>query len=234
MPAEVHRHADARADVIAGEMTVSESVPLSPELAAHGEALAATSRALYARGWMEGTSGNVSVRLPEGLAMVTPSGRSKGEMSAGDMVTVDVAGGEVRQAAGTRPSAETAIHLALYRAFPDCGAVVHAHIPHGAALSSRVGIAGADGASFAHYEIIKGLGGPSPDQVTVPVFTNWAEVAKIAEEVEQHYRDAIEPQVPVLLIAHHGATTWGPDLETARNRLECLELLCQQHLLVHR
>ncbi|GDY29068.1 methylthioribulose 1-phosphate dehydratase [Gandjariella thermophila] len=213
---------------------MSESLALSPELTAPGEALAGTARALYARGWMEGTSGNLSVRLPGGLAAVTPSGRSKGEMSAADMVAVDVATGEVRHAGGARPSAETAIHLALYRSFPDCGAVVHAHIPHGTALSSRVAIAGLDSASFAHYEIIKGLGGPHPEQVTVPVFANWADVSKIGDDVRRFYAGATKPHVPVLLIAHHGATTWGPDLETARNRLECLELLCQQHLLVHR
>jgi methylthioribulose-1-phosphate dehydratase len=215
-------------------MPLSESATLPPELAACGEELAATSRALYARGWMEGTSGNLSVRLPGGLAAVTPSGRSKGELSAGDVVGVDVANGAVRHAAGNRPSAETAIHLALYRCFPDCGAVVHAHVPHGTALSSRAVIAGADSASFAHYEIIKGLGGPDPEQVTVPVFANWAHVPRIAEDIEARYVDAATPPVPVLLIAHHGATTWGPDLATARNRLECLELLCQQHLLVHR
>jgi methylthioribose-1-phosphate isomerase/methylthioribulose-1-phosphate dehydratase len=208
-------------------------VTLPPELVTHGAELARISRALYARGWMEGTSGNLSVRLPGGLAAVTPSGRSKGALSAEQMVAVDVATGEVRHAVGTRPSAETAIHLALYRSFPDCGAVVHAHIPHGAAVSSRVALAGADSASFDQYEIIKGLGGPHPEQVTVPVFANWADVPRIAEDIGRHYRDAASP-VPVLLIAHHGATTWGPDLETARNRLECLELLCQQHLLVHR
>jgi methylthioribose-1-phosphate isomerase/methylthioribulose-1-phosphate dehydratase len=37
---------------------------------------------------------------------------------------------------------------------------------------------------------------------------------------------------PVMLIGNHGATTWGPTLDVARNRMECLEAMCQLTLLL--
>jgi methylthioribose-1-phosphate isomerase/methylthioribulose-1-phosphate dehydratase len=82
---------------------------------------------------------------------------------------------------------------------------------------------------FADFEIIKGLGVPDPSAVEVLVLPNHADVALIAEEMLPQLRDDTPP---VVLISHHGATAWGPNLETARNRMECLESLCQLHLLV--
>jgi ribulose-5-phosphate 4-epimerase/fuculose-1-phosphate aldolase len=85
---------------------------------------------------------------------------------------------------------------------------------------------------FRDYEIAKGLGVPDPAKVGVPVFDNHDDVAQIATDIATHYRQASPGAAPpALLIARHGATAWGPDLETATNRLECLELLCQLALL---
>jgi S-methyl-5-thioribose-1-phosphate isomerase/methylthioribulose-1-phosphate dehydratase len=194
--------------------------------------VAAVARSLYARGWMEGTSGNVSARLAEpDHFVITQSGCSKGTIGAANAVTVSTATGRpvfpVRPG-GPRPSAETAIHAALYAAWPDCGAVVHAHCPYATALSAL----GPRLARFGDYEIAKGLGVPDPASVSVPVFDNHADVGRIAADITRYYAEAPADGIaPVLLIARHGATAWGPDLEIARNRLECLELLCQLALL---
>lgn len=75
-----------------------------------------------------GTSGNVSARLPGGRVVVTPSALPYDELTPDDLVVLDL-DGTVRS--GTRrPSGETALHLACYRAFPDAGAVVHTHPVH--------------------------------------------------------------------------------------------------------
>ena len=58
--------------------------------AQHGEQIAGIARGLYARGWMPGTAGNISVRTGE-TAVITGSGLSKGELGADDMVTVTIA-----------------------------------------------------------------------------------------------------------------------------------------------
>jgi S-methyl-5-thioribose-1-phosphate isomerase/methylthioribulose-1-phosphate dehydratase len=187
------------------------------------------ARALYARGWMDGTSGNVSARLADpGQFVITQSGCSKGAMTSADTVTVDSAAGRPVRPTSRRPSAETAVHAAIYTAFPDCGAIVHAHSPYATALSVMC----QDMAWFSDYEIAKGLGAQDPSRVGIPVFENHADVGQIAADVGSYYRQPRSGGVPVLLIARHGATAWGPDLETARNRLECLELMCQLALII--
>ncbi len=195
--------------------------------------LVAAVHDLYGRGWMEGTSGNVSLRLGEDAALITTSGRGKGRLTVHDTVLVGVPGGEPR-APGSRPSAETAIHVALYARLPACGAVVHAHCPSATAFASRFGPSkSVIGATIAGYELIKGLGldDPLPREVVLPVFPNWPDVARIAADVGAHLDAGGGPHPPALLIARHGATAWGVDIHQARDRLECLEALCRLVLL---
>ena len=54
---------------------------------------------------------------------------------------------------------------------------------------------------------------------------------RIAADIAEYYAVVGRGQPTVLLIAHHGATGWGPTLEIARNRLECLEALCRLSLM---
>lgn len=200
--------------------------------AVSGDALAAESARLYARGWMEGTAGNISVRLPGGdTALITASGLSKGSLTAADVVEVHVADARRVWPDAPRPSAETTIHTVLYQIFPTCGAVVHAHPPYATALATSAARRAADVVEFTDLEIIKGLGVTDPSSVSVPVFSNHADVPRIAADIgERLTSDA----PPVLLIGGHGATSWGPTLEVARNRMECLEMLCQLTFLLDR
>ncbi|MEV0597459.1 methylthioribulose 1-phosphate dehydratase [Nonomuraea cavernae] len=201
-----------------------------------GDSIARVARGLYLRGWMEGTAGNISARLPgrRGHALITASGLSKGELTSDSAVEVEADTGRPARPGGPRPSAETVIHAALYDGVPGCEAVVHAHPPYSTLVAAQAARRGADHVSFADFEIIKGLGGRDPFDVTVPVFRNWADVPRIAADLTAFLRREGDAAPPVLLIAHHGATAWGPDLETARNRLECLELLCRLHVLDRR
>ncbi|RKS68226.1 methylthioribulose-1-phosphate dehydratase [Actinomadura pelletieri DSM 43383] len=196
-----------------------------------GAELAEMSARFYARGWMVGTAGNLSIRPPGAAYLViTGSGLSKGELQAGDMAAVEVATGCAVLEGGARPSAETAIHAALYRLFADCGAVVHAHPPYATAVATLAADAAA--VEFTDFEFIKGLGVADPTHVAVPVFPNWPQVARIAEDLVDRLASGSPMSVtPAFLIAHHGATTWGPDLATARNRMESLEALCHLQLI---
>ncbi|SUE30084.1 aldolase [Nocardia farcinica] len=200
---------------------VTERRTLRPAL---GFGVPAVAAQLYGRGWLDGTAGNLSVRLDADRALVTASGRSKGALTAADLITVDLTTGAALDA-GARPSAETSIHAALYRAVPGCGAVVHAHPP--AATTAATLLAAAGTVVFDDFEIVKGFGPRPAGPFTVPVLTNHAEVPRIAADLAARLTpDA----VPAALIDRHGATTWGPDLETARNRMECLEMLCALQL----
>lgn len=196
------------------------------------EALAALAGQLYARGWMEGTAGNLSVRLPGGdTARVTASGVSKGQLGPADTVVVSIADSRPVADGGARPSAETTIHTALYRRFPDCAAVVHAHPPHATAVAAIAAARGQGAVRFTGLEIIKGLGTADPFAVTVPVLANHPDVPRIAADAEAELGPG---SPPVFLIGAHGATSWGPSLEVARNRMECLEALCELRLLIDR
>jgi methylthioribose-1-phosphate isomerase len=179
--------------------------------------IADIARSLYARGWMPGTAGNISVRTGQ-TAAITGSGLSKGELTADDMVTVTVA--DSRPVSGARrPSAETAIHTAVYRA-TDADAVVHVHAPHATAQT----IGASQPLTFTGYELIKGLG--TTDTIIIPVFANHADVARIGADIERHLTEHPDAP-PVLFIAGHGITGWGADLAQARDRVECLEAMCE-------
>jgi methylthioribose-1-phosphate isomerase len=206
-------------DLVTAIVTEKRVWPTKP-----GAELARVARGLYERGWLDGTAGNLSVRLGE-QALITASGRSKGELTARDVVLVDATTGA--HVSGPKPSAETSIHAAIYARFPEIGAVVHAHPPYATAVAAKAAAAGQDAVRFTDFEIIKGFGVADPNELAVPVFTNWADVPRIAAEVRHRVNDS----VPVLLIGYHGITAWGPTLEVARNRVECIEALCQLHLL---
>jgi methylthioribose-1-phosphate isomerase len=182
------------------------------------------ARALYVRGWMAGTAGNISVRAGEN-AVITGSGLSKGELSADDTVTVKVA--DSQPVSGKRrPSAETAIHTAVYRA-TNADAVVHVHPPHATAQS----IGASQALQFSGYELIKGLG--ATENISIPIFANHSDVSRIGADIE-HYLAEHPDAPPVLFIAGHGVTAWGADLAQARDRVECLEAMSELATLTGR
>ncbi|MGW5213793.1 methylthioribulose 1-phosphate dehydratase [Streptomyces sp. NPDC004051] len=192
--------------------------------------LAALAHDLYTRGWMPGTSGNLSVRLTgetPNSALITASGLGKGELTADHMVTVDTESSETTRAPdGLRASAETSIHTAVYRT-TRAGAVIHVHAPYSTVIACRVGDRSQQTVlELTRFELLKGLGLPDPTRVGVPVFPNWPDVPRIATEVTD-YLASRPKSAPGLLIVDHGITVWGRDLTQARNRLECFEAICQ-------
>ncbi|MGC4892269.1 S-methyl-5-thioribose-1-phosphate isomerase [Micromonospora sp. DT31] len=207
-----------------------------PRPRAEGDAAAELvdlSHTLYRRGWLEGTSGNLSVRLGAQEVLITASGRGKGDLTVADTVRVDADSGRPVSADAPRPSAETSVHLAVYRRFTGCGAVVHAHSPYATALAARLARAGRRSVRFTDFELIKGLG-CHDGALTVPVLPNHSDVGRIAADAAAWFEREPDGCPPVLLIAHHGATAWGADLRQARNHLECLEELCRLTLLLDR
>ena len=89
------------------------------------EILLATARDLLHRGLVEGTSGNLSARLPSGDVVMTPSSLDYEEMTLDDLVVCDLEGNIVE---GERaPTTEKALHLACLRRYDDIHAVIHSH-----------------------------------------------------------------------------------------------------------
>jgi L-fuculose-phosphate aldolase len=89
------------------------------------EAVLATAKRMLAEGLVEGTSGNISGRLPDGLVCVTPSSVAYDTMTLDDLVVVEPDGTVVE---GTRsPTTEKDLHLATLNRYPELGAVIHSH-----------------------------------------------------------------------------------------------------------
>ena len=179
--------------------------------------LAHLSRHLYRKGWMEGTGGNLSIRR-EGRILITPSGVHKGRIREEDILELD---GEGRpfETETRKPSAETAIHRALYNLFPEAGAVIHVHTPDAIVASLR----GTDHLWLPPLEVLKGLGCPLPEEAPpIPIFENDPSVDRIAERIENRLRET-PVLLPVLLIRHHGTTVWGNTLDDALRHIELAE-----------
>ncbi len=181
-------------------------------------------RLCYARGWVFGTSGNFSAvldREPLRVA-ITPSGADKGAMSAAEILEID-GDGRLLSGAG-RPSAETAIHLAIARAAV-AGAVAHTHSTWSTLLSDAHAAAG--GLAIQGYEMLKGLAGTSTHahREWIPILENTQDWVAEAPRVEERLRG--DGKGHAFLIRRHGLYTWGRDVAEARRHVEILEFLLE-------
>jgi ribulose-5-phosphate 4-epimerase/fuculose-1-phosphate aldolase len=92
------------------------------------------ARSLFDRGLSSGTSGNISVRLPDGGYLVTPTNASLGRLEPNRLSRLDA---DFQPVGGDPPTKEIPLHRAFYRTRgPNAGAVVHLHSPHAVALST--------------------------------------------------------------------------------------------------
>lgn len=163
-------------------------------------------RRLWEAGLIAGADGNVSVRLDRDRLLVTPRGLHKAELTARDLVEVSLSGSHRR--GSRRATTELDLHLRAYRRHGDCGAVVHAHPP----VATAFAVAGEPMPADVLPELILYLG-------DVPV-------APYATTGTPALGDVVEPLLArhvAVLLANHGAVTWGSDLATARIRMETLE-----------
>lgn len=168
-------------------------------------AIVRACRRLDARGLIAGLDGNVSLRLVDGTVLVTPAGRPKHELDEAAIVHCDAAGSVI---AGGRPSSEFGMHLALYAARPDVGAVVHAHPP----TATGFAVAGETIASDVLPEVIFQVGEVALVPFALPG------TGALAEALAPFARDH-----DAFLLANHGATTVGRTLDDALQRMESLE-----------
>jgi L-fuculose-phosphate aldolase len=99
------------------------------------EQLVHFARQMITTGLVRGTSGNLSTREPGAdTCLITPSGVDYDALRPEEVVLVDLSGQPV--SAGLKPSVDTPIHVAIYRARPDAGGCIHTHSPYAAAFST--------------------------------------------------------------------------------------------------
>ena len=169
-----------------------------------------TCREMAAAGLVVGTSGNVSIRAGDLLA-VSPSGVDYAELTA-DLVGVHRLDGTPVQAP-LRPTSEMPLHLGVY-ADTGAAAIVHTHSVAATALSTL-----ADELPAIHYQVAM-FGGP----VAVAPYATYGS-QELARNVVVALRDRT-----ACLMANHGAVTTGPDLRSALVGSRYLEWLCEVYL----
>ncbi|HEX5488787.1 MAG TPA: methylthioribulose 1-phosphate dehydratase [Rhodanobacteraceae bacterium] len=197
------------------------SAQLAERLHACGVEIARIGTELAARGWTPATSSNFSMRIDEETIAVTVSGRDKRVLSADDVMAVDLGGQPVGR--GGRPSAETNLHLQIYRRCPGTGAVLHTHSRNQTVASRLFAHEGA--IALEGWELQKALTGYTShdSRLDVPVFPNSQDMADIEQDVAA-WLDVGKP-LYAYLIEGHGLYTWGRDMPEARRHLEALEFL---------
>lgn len=189
-------------------------------------ALVAIAHNFHTRGWMAGTAGNLSAREDDNHFWITASGKPKGRLDERDFLLVRTVDGSVVEQlrAEDKPSAETAIHAALYRLFPDTRACLHGHIVEAVIATDRTK-KGASSLRLPAIEMIKGFDiWQQHPKVDLPLFENILDVANIASEIEKRFRKKAPP-LTALMVRAHGPTVWGKSLQEAYNRFEILEFL---------
>jgi L-fuculose-phosphate aldolase len=176
-------------------------------------------RRMWRRGYCAGNDGNISVRLGGGKVLATPTGVSKGFMAPGMMVTVDMAGREVGRNTHRRTS-EILLHVAIYGARANVGAVIHAHCPHATAFAcSGVEL---PGGVYPEAEVCLG-------RVPTVGYVKSGYAGLGAACVK-----ALREDTHAVLLENHGAVTFGATLTEACYRLEMLEAYCQILLTIKR
>jgi L-ribulose-5-phosphate 4-epimerase len=175
---------------------------------------------LVRRGLVLYTFGNASgISRERGLVVIKPSGVPYETMTPADMVVTDLEGKIVE--GSLRPSSDLDTHVALYRAFPAIGGVVHTHSRHATAWAQACREVPCLGTTHADY-----FHGPIP--VTTPLTA-----AEIESDYEANTGLAIVRLLegrdplgcPAALVASHGPFCWGASAQEAAHNGAIVEEL---------
>ena len=173
---------------------------------------------MWQLGWVAANDGNLSVKLPDGNFLATPTGISKSFITPEKLVIINPEGEVLQAIDGYRPSSEIKMHLRCYKERDDVGAVLHAHPPT------------ATGYAVAHipldrYTMIETVAAIGSIPVTPYGTPSTYEVPDaIAPYLQEH---------DVLLLANHGALTVGAYEITEYNRIETHEQFAKISLTAH-
>lgn len=175
-------------------------------------------RSLFERGLTPGSSGNISLRLPDGGWLVTPTNASLGFLDPARIARLDAAGAVV---SGDRPTKEIPLHAALYESRRQARAIVHLHSTHSVAVSMLPDI---------------------DPRAVLPPLTPYYLMRTGGTALVPYYRpgdpavaDAIRGlagRYGAVLLANHGPVVAGESLEAAVFATEELEETAKLYLLL--
>lgn len=167
------------------------------------------------------TWGNVSgVDREKGLMVIKPSGVSYEHMAPEDMVVVSLTTGE-RVEGKWKPSSDTATHLALYRAFPHIGGIVHTHSRWATSFAQAGRGIPAYGTTHGDYF----YGEISCTRQMTPAEIGGEYELETGKVIVETFAERSADDIPAVLVHSHGPFTWGTDPHNAVHNAVVLEEL---------
>jgi L-fuculose-phosphate aldolase len=167
-------------------------------------------RTLYEKGYMPGVDGNISMRVDENHAIVTPSGVCKGRVKEDQLVLMSLSGEKIK--GDLKPTSEAPMHMAVYALRPDVNAVIHAHSPNAVAWAMTRRPLDTRYAPFAYYHL--GTVGLVPY------------LASGSPELHRAVADEIKTGGCAMMLASHGTMVLGADMQDAFAKADLLESYC--------
>ena len=174
------------------------------------------------------TWGNVSgIDRESGLVVIKPSGVSYETMKVSDMVVVDLNGNIIEGA--LNPSSDTPTHLALYRAFPEIGGVVHTHSTYATAWAEAgkdIPNIGTTHADYFHQAI------PCTADMTEAEVKGEYEL-ETGNVIIKRFEGMNPVHTPGVLVKNHGPFSWGKNADDAVHNAVVMEQVAKMAYIAY-
>ena len=181
------------------------------------EDLARAGRILFERGLTNGAAGNMSVALPDGNFIVTPTGCSLGHLNIDELSKVDANGTLL---SGKKPTKEVPFHIALYKVNPSVKAIIHLHSSYSTAYACLDGLDPMKAIKPMTPYLVMRLGKVIMTPYRKPGST------LIADDISK-----VGAGNKAFLLANHGMVVGGKDMNDALNNAQELEESCKLYFL---
>lgn len=192
---------------------------MSAEESRMREDLCRLGRSMFSRGLTHGSTGNLSVRLPDGGYLMTPTGSKLGELDPARLSKLDAKGTHLD---GDKPTKESFLHIAMYEERERSAAVVHLHSTHSTAVSVLEDVDPEDVLPPLTAYYVMRIG-------TLPLVPYFAPGdMNLAQAVRR-----FAGRHHAVLLANHGPVVAGSSLSAAADAIEELEATAKMHLTLH-
>ena len=174
------------------------------------------------------TWGNVSgIDRESGLVVIKPSGVDYDTMKADDMVVVDLDGNIAE--GNLKPSSDTPTHLAIYRAWPEVGGVVHTHSTYATAWAQAgkdIPNIGTTHADYFHHAI------PCTADMTESEVKGQYEL-ETGNVIIRRFGEMNPMHTPGVLVRNHGPFSWGKDPHDAVHNAVVMEQVAKMAFIAY-